>query len=742
MSPRLLLLAALLGLGCTPASAGVELTISASTLGAEGQVLGQQLERFMREHPGIRVRVRPAADAADQRHQLFVQWLAARSEEPDLLQLDVVWAPEFAAAGWILPLDATLAPSNGFFPNVLAASRWQDRQYALPWFVDAGMLYWRTDLMAAAPSSWDALEEAAGRLVREGRVPYGLVFQGARYEGLTCSFLEVLGGHGGALLQDDRVTVDSPSGRAALGRLHRMIHETGTVPPAVLSWQEEQARFAFQNGQAAFMRNWPYAFPLMADATQSRVAGRFAVAPLPATTEGTPTATLGGAQLAINSRTRHPREAHLLLRFLTDEKQMVERARIAGQYPARPALYEGDTLVGALPIPPADALAILSHATPRPVTPLYTELSGLLQVQLHGALASSRLAGEPLRTAAAQMQHVLDTHAAPVPARARPWPLLLVAVLALVALWRRVRALPTPTARERDEMRTALGFILPALVVMVGLALFPLGWTAWESLQHHDLRTPWLGTQHAGLANYAELLHSARFWSAVAHTALFTGVSVSAELLLGLLVALVLHRQTRGLRVWRALNLLPWAIPTVVAALVWRFMFESPAGILHRAISGVGLVEPSTVWFIDATLAWVPVIAADVWKTTPFVALLLLAALQGLDPALYESARIDGASRLQQLTRITLPLLRPTMVVVLLLRALDAFRVFDIIYVMTGGGPGTATEPVALLAFNALLQNLRFGFGSSVSVVIFLLTFSFAALFIRLSGAHREGEGP
>jgi ABC-type sugar transport system permease subunit len=274
----------------------------------------------------------------------------------------------------------------------------------------------------------------------------------------------------------------------------------------------------------------------------------------------------------------------------------------------------------------------------------------------------------------------------------------------------------------------------PALLTIAGVALFPLAWTFWDSLHLHDLRMPWRGRPWVGLANYLEVLTEARFWEALAHTAFFAASSVTLELLFGLALALGLDRAFRGRGLARTAALLPWAIPTVVAALVWRFAFEGPSGGANALLTGLGAVGEAPVWFSHATLAWVPIVLADVWKTTPFVALLLLAGLQNIDPALYEAARIDGASAWQQLRHVTLPLLRPALLVALIFRALDAFRVFDLIYVLTGGGPGTATEPLALYAFDALLQDLRFGFGSALSVVLFAVTFSLAWLYIRLAG--------
>ena len=274
-----------------------------------------------------------------------------------------------------------------------------------------------------------------------------------------------------------------------------------------------------------------------------------------------------------------------------------------------------------------------------------------------------------------------------------------------------------PRGAEHREARLAYAMVAPAVATILLVALFPLTWTVWESLHLHDLRMPWLGQPFVGLENYAEVLRDRRFWGAMGHTLWFAVATVSLELVLGCVLALAMNRTFRGRALVRASILIPWAIPTVVAALVWRFMFEGYEG-----------------WLTDDVRAWVPVILSDVWKTTRFVALVLLAGLQGIDASLYEAARIDGASPWRQFRYITLPLLAPAIMVALIFRTLDAFRVFDLIYVLTGGGPGTATEPIALYTFNTLMHNLRFGYGSALSVLVFLVTFALALGYIRLLG--------
>jgi ABC-type sugar transport system permease subunit len=298
------------------------------------------------------------------------------------------------------------------------------------------------------------------------------------------------------------------------------------------------------------------------------------------------------------------------------------------------------------------------------------------------------------------------------------------------------------SARDLDRLDTHTAWLLmaPALAMIALVTLFPVGWTLWESLHRDDLRMPWLGRPFVGLQNYAEAATDPRLWSALGHTSFFIITSVALEVGCGLVLALVLDRQSRVRGPLRAAALLPWAMPTVVAALVWRFIFEGQTGLANTLLIDVGAIGAPIAWLTDAHAAWVPIVLADTWKTTPFVALLLLAGLQQIDPMLYEAARVDGAGAWRRFTTITWPLLRPALVVAVLFRVLDALRVFDLIFVLTAGGPGTATEPISLYSFSALLRNLRFGFGSSLSMIVFGIAFLGALGSIRLFGGSLVGD--
>lgn len=285
------------------------------------------------------------------------------------------------------------------------------------------------------------------------------------------------------------------------------------------------------------------------------------------------------------------------------------------------------------------------------------------------------------------------------------------------------------------QARLAWILLLPTLAVLVGVALYPLATTFYNSLT--DAR---LGSSRAvnfvGLENYLWLFTDPVFLDAVGNTLYFTVVSVLAELVLGLLIALVIHSQFPGRGLMRAAVLVPWAIPTVVSAQMWRWMYNDVFGVVNDLLIRIGILHGPVAWTAVPGLAMHAVIAVDVWKTTPFMALLLLAGLQVISQDLYEAATVDGAGRIRQFFSITLPLLRPTIMVALIFRTLDALRVFDVIFVMTAGASGT--ESMATYNRRILVEFQQLGYGSAISVVIFLIIFLFVILYVRMLGGSQE----
>jgi multiple sugar transport system permease protein len=301
-------------------------------------------------------------------------------------------------------------------------------------------------------------------------------------------------------------------------------------------------------------------------------------------------------------------------------------------------------------------------------------------------------------------------------------------------------ALSARLARRRSAAKTdrrlAALLVAPSLAVIALVAAYPIGYAVWLSLNEYSVRVPGL-SRWAGLHNYDVILHDGRFWSALWTTLLFTLISVGIEVLLGLVMALVMHEAFRGRGAMRAVVLTPWAILTVVTAVMWKSIFEPNLGAVDSALSGLGLPGGDTVWLGERGYAFAVVVIADVWKTAPFMALLLLAGLQTIPSDIYEAAKVDGASTWQRFTRITLPLLRPAIGVALVFRTLDALRIFDLPYVLTKGANGT--ETLSVYAYQKLTVDGIIGLGSALSIVTFVVVIAVSLLYLRAIGSSLKG---
>lgn len=272
---------------------------------------------------------------------------------------------------------------------------------------------------------------------------------------------------------------------------------------------------------------------------------------------------------------------------------------------------------------------------------------------------------------------------------------------------------------RQKEIRTGWLLTLLAILILVMVFAYPIGRAFWLSLFTQNLGTE-LQPEFSGLANYARLLGDGRFWQSLWHTTVFTVSSILIELVLGMAIALVLNQAFFGRGLVRTAALIPWALPTAVMGLAWQWIFNDQYGIANDILRFLPVVDPVT-WLGEPNLAMVALIAADVWKTTPFFAIILLAGLQSISEDLYEAHAIDGASPLQSFVQITLPLLTPQILIALLFRFAQAFGIFDLILVMTGGGPANATEMISLYIYDTVRRYLDFGYGAALVVVTFLL---------------------
>ncbi len=255
-------------------------------------------------------------------------------------------------------------------------------------------------------------------------------------------------------------------------------------------------------------------------------------------------------------------------------------------------------------------------------------------------------------------------------------------------------------------------FLSPALVVLGAITAYPLLHVFWLTLHRRLLIFDIF--RFVGLDNYAHLLGDDRYWRALGNTAYFTSASVALEIFLGVGFALLLRPVSKGRGALLAVVLLPWAIPTVVSAKMWSWIYNSDFGVLNYLLGTEVNWLGSPFWAINAA------VLMDAWKTTPFVTLLVTAALQEIPTDLYQAAQVDGAGSFTMFRRITLPLIMPMIVIILVFRTLDAFRVFDAVYVLTGGGPAGTTETLSIYAYNLLFQTLQFGYGSTVALSVFL----------------------
>ncbi|MBY6037947.1 ABC transporter permease subunit [Fictibacillus nanhaiensis] len=237
-----------------------------------------------------------------------------------------------------------------------------------------------------------------------------------------------------------------------------------------------------------------------------------------------------------------------------------------------------------------------------------------------------------------------------------------------------------------------------------------------------------------GLKHYKDNLADKRMWKAIQNTTIFTVISVFVELVIGLAIAILINKAFFGRGLVRATILIPWAIPTAVSALMWKYLYDGQNGIVAKVFEEIGLIDRMTDLLTSSNGAMFSVIFADVWKTTPYMALLLLAGLQTIPSSLYEAAAIDGASKWKQFVKITLPLLKSSILVALLFRTLDAFRVFDLVYVLTGGGPANSTETISILAYKVMFNQTNFGEGSALAVIVFVCVAVISIIYIKFLG--------
>lgn len=292
---------------------------------------------------------------------------------------------------------------------------------------------------------------------------------------------------------------------------------------------------------------------------------------------------------------------------------------------------------------------------------------------------------------------------------------------------------------KKDLSEKKLGYLMvaPALIIIILITIYPILKTFWYSLQDMQLQDP-DSTRFIGLGNYTKMIKEPIFWESLGNTVYFTFFSVLIELILGFIFALIMNAKFKAKGVVRTAILIPWAIPGIIIALIWQYMFNDQLGIVNKVLLNFHIIKEPVVWLGTKGYAMWAVIIADVWKQIPFMALMLLAGLQMVPTDLYEAADVDGANFFQKFWHITLPSIKNVSIVVLLFRIIGAFRIFDTIYGMTGGGPGNSTSSITMYAYKQLFNDLDIGYGSALAVITFIIIFILCLLYIKLLSSKEE----
>ncbi|MCX4585119.1 ABC transporter substrate-binding protein [Streptomyces sp. NBC_01481] len=407
-----LMAGALLLAGCTgdgggqrPADTGPMTFVTGGDL---TDYLRNVLSEWNRSHPAEKVKVIELPEAADEVRAQMATGLASGSGRFDVLNIDVTWTSEFAAAGWITPLDADRFPLDDFLPPVVDTATFRGELYAVPYVTNAGLLYYRKDLLQREgrqpPHTWRELESMAKSIAPK----YGLdgyAGQYLPYEGLTVNIAEVMQSAGGQILSDEgaRVTVDSPAAREGLDFLARGVRD-GWIPRNALTFKEEESRRAFQNGDLLFLRNWPYVYDL-ANEKGSEIAGKVGAVPLPGP-NGQGSSILGGSNLAVNANSRHQKSANELIAYLTSERVQRQVLTQGSLPPVRAALYSDPALVRRFPYLPTLKQSVLT-AKPRPKSAHYEQVSLAVQAVAHDALAGRQTSDEAVARLAHELRAIV-----------------------------------------------------------------------------------------------------------------------------------------------------------------------------------------------------------------------------------------------------------------------------------------------------------------------------------------------
>lgn len=739
--PLILLLAAIIAAAPGRAFPTEPLTgqITVWAMGDEAMRLPMLAQRFEEAHPGTRVRVQaiPWTGA----HQRLITAVAG-DVTPDIAQLGTTWVPEFAAMGALLPLDEYLAQSDlsldSFFKGSSQTTSFDGEVVSIPWYVDTRVFFYRTDLAAEAgwdrfPANWEEMR-AFGEALSidrdgDGRIDqyaYNLPTRGEQE--LFCFIRQA-----DAELIDDQtleVRANSPQMAEALA-FYQELFTRGYAPrQAITALGPHQA---MARGAYASFISGPW-FVGIIQRELPDLAGRWAVAPMPSHTRNS--SFLGGSNLAIFRGSRNPDLAWAFVEFCSRPEVQLSWYREVGNLPASRAAWDVPELGGD---PLWDVFRRqLEVAEPPPNLEFYKAIEDLLRNQQETLILSQRDPAQVAAAIASGLERLvaqrrvgegnISTHAG---------------ALAAVSVAMGFALMLLVYTRRRDfagfsRYRTPYLFLLP-IAIHLGIFLFlPIIASLLMSFTNFDIYSigNWRNTSFVGLSNYGELIRDPLVGKALFNTFYFMVVGAPITVLLALLLAIGLNSRLLPAKgFFRAGIFLPVVTPLVAVAVVWRWLYAPRDGILNYLLHAVGL--PELGWLQDPNLAMPSLIVMSVWKNVGFGMVIFLAGLQAIPRSLYEASEIDGASRLQSLLYITVPLLRPTLIFVIIITTIGYMQFFAEPFIMTDkGGPENSTLSIVLLLYNQGFDFFRMGYASAIAYTLFL----FIALISIVQVRFAKGE--
>jgi multiple sugar transport system substrate-binding protein len=395
--------------GASQVAASAKQTIVFATqgLGSEGTATTKAVAAFEKLHPNIKVNILNLSPTSDVAFEQLTQRFTASSSTPDVITSDVIWPAQFAQSGWLANLSQFKPATSSYFPAQMATGEYKGGVYAIPWFINAEGLYYRTDLIKTPPTTWaELISDAQAAVKSDPSLKEGLAFEGDKYEGAVTAFQSM----GGQLSLGDLNNIDTATNKAVLTNMYNAVNVNHIAPSAVSTWEESQVQDAWLAGQTPFALNWPYIFALSdANGCQpgcSPVFGKTGWVPFPATS-GSPQASLGGDDLAINAKSTHQAAAWELIQYLSSDSAQIARAISAGDPPSVKSAYDAQ-LYAAAPYFKQEQ-AVYAAATPRPVTPVYTQISSELQTMISSVLTGESTPSAALSAAAPTIKQLLQT---------------------------------------------------------------------------------------------------------------------------------------------------------------------------------------------------------------------------------------------------------------------------------------------------------------------------------------------